>query len=223
MNSLRVFSIYVLGAMALALGASAALAAPITSIPGGTVIPFPSVNQYFGAGPKTVAPGVTWTSTHDRSVYGFTQGSYGLATNGTWTGQPPLIGLNTRAQANSPQYMTISFDTPVSAVGAFLNYAPENGVPTILVRDSFGALLEAMPLLIATPGAQNGGEFWGFALDTAVISSFIMSDAFIVARNLTISRTYTAPSNPVPAPGALALLGLGLLGFGAIRRRSVPV
>ena len=39
-------------------------ASVVTSIPGGTVIPMPAVN-YFGGGPMTFGPSVTWSSTND--------------------------------------------------------------------------------------------------------------------------------------------------------------
>ena len=68
-------------------------ASVVTSIPGGIVLPFPAIN-YFGPGPQTVAPGVTWTSTNDGSnatpaVFGFdyTQppNLYSFGANGNWT------------------------------------------------------------------------------------------------------------------------------------------
>ena len=95
-------------AAALAAAAPAA-AAVITSLPGGTVLAMQEVN-YRGIGPQTVSPGVTWSSTSANSNFGFS-GWYGLSANGSWTGLPPYVGLNT-----SSGTMTFAFDIPVAAV-----------------------------------------------------------------------------------------------------------
>ena len=158
-------------AAAAALFASVAShAVPVTSLPGSTLYAFPNDN-YFGAGPKVVAPGITWTAESGNSVYGY-DGGYGFQTNGNWGAGLSMIGTNTGGTL-----MTLSFDTAVSGVGAFLNWsrfssgAPDGDLPIISIYDSANTLLESYTLTFSTGGGTNSGEFHGFLRGTADIAS----------------------------------------------------
>ena len=201
-----------LAATAAAALASAAPAAAvvITSLPGGTVLAMPQVNVS-GFGPQTLAPGVTWSSTNITSVFGFIL-NYALTTNGNWNGLPPYVGLNVRTGT-----MTFAFDTPVSAVGGFLNYAPAAGAPTIAVYDASNVLIESYILSISTPGGQNAGAFFGFMQDTPSIAYFTLSNGGVVMRDLTV---LAEPAQDTPEPASLALLAAALCGLGLTRRRG---
>jgi hypothetical protein len=198
-------------ASAVALMATTAQAAVITTLADGTPHAFNPVNL-FTAGP-VAENGFVFTSTTGNSVFGYT-GSYGLNTNGAWNGGVgSYIGLNTGSNAN--QFMTITFDSPVEAVLAFLNYAPGNGTPYIAAYDAANQLIESFNLSFSTPGALNAGTEFGFAESSNIIKSIRFGNAFIVATDLVTS------SAAVPIPSTMLLMGLGLGALAFTRRRTI--
>jgi hypothetical protein len=199
-----------LSALAMAAPAQAAV---VTSISGGTTYNF-GTTSVFTAGPETVAPGITWSSTTGNSVYGYTS-SYGLNGNGFWDGVAfSYIGLNVPTGV-----MTIAFANPVTSVGSFLNYATGYGPATISVYDASHSLIESLDLSISTPGATDAGSFFGFAEGTADISYITYSNAYIVASNLVVNGV----ASSVPEPITLSLFGAGLAGAALMRRRRKQV
>jgi len=214
MKTLKIFSILAILALSVGLTANQAAATLITSLPEGSVITMPSVN-YFGQGPESMAPGVTWSSNNANpnslSVFGYS-GTYGFEPNGIWDGMT-MAGLNTTSGT-----MTFAFASPVNAVGGFMNYAPATGTPTIAVYDAGMNLLESATLSFSVSGA-NAGQFLGF-LENSNISFFTLTDAYIGITDLTV---WSEPGNgdhcnPVPEPSTFILLGAGLLGL-CIRSR----
>jgi PEP-CTERM motif len=197
-------------------------ASVVTSLPTGAVIPMPAVN-YFGPGPQTFGPGITWSSTNafngGGAVFGFTPGPcpflcYSFLGNGNWVGGlPPMAGLNDSTDFYGvTDTMTFAFPTPLYAVGGFLNYVPFSSNPTtIAVYDSSMNLIESYNLSFTTSGANDTGAFYGFQESTADISYFTLTDNFIGITDLTVV---------VPEPSSILLIGSGLLGvFGYGRRR----
>ena len=211
--------------MVLQAGASV-----VTSIPGGTVVPMPAVN-YFGPGPQTFGPGITWSSTNafdgGGSVFGFTPGlpcpynCYSFSANGNWTGGlAPMAGLNDSTDYyGNTDTMTFAFASPVGAVGGFLNYLPGSSNPDHrrgMGFDGTNLIEPAFALTFATGGGNDSGAFYGFRESTANISYFTLTDNFVGITNLT-----TGPPNAVPEPSSLLLIGTGLLGVIGYTRRHL--
>lgn len=191
---------------------TATSAAPVTSIAGGTAVTLP-VENYFGSGPKTVTPNITWSS-NNSSVYGY-NGGYGFGGNGYWTNNLIMVG------SNSPtDEMTFTFANPVAAFGGFFNFAPGFGSPaTISAYDATDTLLDTFVLTFTTNGGNDQGEFHGFRESTANISSFKMAGEYIGGANFVVGNAAEAAA--VPEPESLTLFGLGLLSFVAARRKLV--
>jgi hypothetical protein len=203
-------------AMVVALMLAQAGASVVTSLPGGTVIPMPGLN-YFGSGPQSFGPGITWSSTNafdqGGSVFGLT-GGYGFGANGSWTGAlGPMAGVNDSTDFyGDTDTMTFAFATPQYAVGGFLNYYPGSSNPTTIAvydsscdpRVSACTPIESFDLTFLTGGANDTGSFYGFKESTANISYFTLTDNYVGITNLT--------TGAVPEPNSLLLIGTGLLG-----------
>ncbi|MGF1446855.1 MAG: VPLPA-CTERM sorting domain-containing protein [Pikeienuella sp.] len=181
----------------------------------------------FTDGPEDASAGgvtVTWTSTSSRSVFSGFVDSFGLGGNGFWfaddDNRDGFVGINPETAS-----MTFSFETPVSGVGGFVNYAvfdngPVGNDPIIEIFDADGNSLETFNLFdeapILTPNQNNAGAFRGFIRPHADIVSFALSGSFILLDDLTFS---TESSAVVPLPGALPLMLAGLAGLGLVARR----
>lgn len=202
----------------LSLALFPATAAVITSFPGGWVVPMPVV-EYYGAGPQTFGPGITWSSTNATyqggAVFGYND-YYSFLANGIWnnTGQAiTMAGLNdSYTRWGVLDSMTFTFATPVSEVGGFINYAPDSLATTIAAYDAHGALIESYDLTFLTGGATNSGQFLGFQESAPIISRLVLSNGYVGLTDLTV---------PAPEPGTLfpAAAGVLLLAAGLIRRK----
>jgi hypothetical protein len=200
-------------ALLTALPAHATL---VTSLPDGTPVPMPMLAgpAAFGPGPHLFGPddAISWLSTADSSVFGYT-GGYGFGANGLWNGAlAPMAGLNAGTGS-----MTFAFETPVAGVAGFLNYSPGGADPSaIAIYDGSMTLLESFDLTFETPSmSTNSGEFLGFLRDSSEIKYFTLTDNFVGITSLTVQES---PSAAVPEPGTLLLVGAGAAGLLARRR-----
>lgn len=145
-------------------------------------------------------------------------GNFGLGANGSFdSGRVGFTGLN--AGTGSLIY---SFNTtPVSSVAGFINYSPNTGPNTVISAFNGATLLESYDIStlapISTPGATNDGAFRGITRATADITSFTVSNQFVVLDNLTFSRAEVVAA---PEPETWAMMGIGLLILGIATRRK---
>jgi len=204
-------------AMAICLMANPAAAVLVNSLPGGTVIPMPTL-EYFGPGPQVFGPGITWSSTNalnqGGSVFGFT-GGYGFSGNGFWDSNiGPMAGVNDSFDVyGNTDIMTFAFSTPVFGIGGFMNYVPNGSTPTVIaVYDSSLTLIESFNLTFLTGGGTNTGYFYGFLENSPIISYFTLTDNYIGITDLTVA--------PIPEPATMLLLGSGLIGLVGYGRKK---
>lgn len=208
-------------------------------------VPFPSQNMvdfsqytYTGKypyyppieGPQQVGPAgrsIIFTSNTSYSYLGGIHYSLEALPNGngfwegTATGGIRFAGVNDSTYYYSTSFVptiTFTFENPVAVIGAFMNYDRSLGDHLIITALGIsGNSLESWDLTtfanIVTPSLQNAGAFRGIAHSVADIFGFRVENGGGVLTDLRYS------DSPVPIPGAVWLLGSGLLGLVGLRRR----
>jgi len=140
----------------------------------------------------SIGENITVTGDPNTGLYTNYDG-WGLTGNGTWGGDMTYISANDAR----PGSLLFSFnDSPVSAVGGFMNQATGGSDLSITAYDSEMNVLETYNITeladIVTPGGFNDGAFRGIDRGVNDISFFEVRGYVPVLDDLTFSRTADA-------------------------------
>jgi hypothetical protein len=185
-----------------------------SSITSPTVIDFSAFGPgiTYTSGPVALGSGVTWSSSTPGSSIG--SGTYvllsGTSSNGIWDSN-----LHDVALGGFPGTMTFTFASPVSSVGAFMNYAPCAVCSDVVIgaydgSTSLGSFDINLLAPISTPGGVDQGAFRGISAGSPEITSFTVSNSGVILTDLTFGG---AAATSVPEPSTIVLLSIGLLGL----------
>lgn len=198
---------------------AASITAPSATF-SGSVITFNEYDGLVTAGTVDLGQGVTLSATAN-VVLG--QDAFDLGDNGLWTGyasSPDRDGhfLSTAFTAGSG-VVSFTLAAPARSVGAFVNQfqnvGQTNNSMLVVAYDQQGNVLESFSVSPNTAfDGYDEGLFVGFTRAQGDIYGFGLVNGSFVVDNVTVAAV------PEPASTALALVGLGVAGLAARRRRA---
>ncbi len=207
-NFKRLTLIWGLAIGAIALSLQPVGATPINGAATGLASPTVSIDFEEGA-----IPASTVVTTQFAGVtFGDGSNDFIMDTGGAGTGTQHIVGRFLQSANTVVAPGAIKFDKQVSAAGFNLRTNPDTTTFTAFLN---GVFVESFN---AATNLTTSSNFYGF---TGIIFDEIQFDMAIVGQqgfNLDNLEFVT-----VPAPSALFLIGAGLLGLGAMRRRRTAV
>ena len=174
--------------------------------------------NFYEVSPATIFGGRA-TITHDfMAVYG-PPSTFGLGTSGTAQVFDGVKGMGLdRSEEFGAGPAIIDFSTPVTEFGAYWGAATGDGgdlgdpaVVTVSFFDTGGGLIDTITFDYSHSDTGDGGLDWQGWSSTTAIGSIVYFGNFVVIDGMQ--------ANQVPAPSALALLGIA--GLAGRRRRRV--
>jgi len=186
------------------------------TLSGGNLTNFPPVAIFYGAG--QAYPG----------------GAFGEAVpaSNALTNSPDVVGGRAAyfvSDFAGPHTLsqTVALTAGTYQIG-FSYYAPANGFANA-GEATFAGIIAGLTLVNAAVSAGPATTWRAFqgvaniAADGNYLVEFVFNTNFNPSKDVVIDQVYIIAGNPpppgVPAPAALALFGIGLMGLGLLRRR----
>lgn len=162
-----------------------------------------SATNEAGITPGTIKPGVTYSTPLPGSGNFFN-----IDAGGGFSG-----GFLDTVTGNN-RVLTITFDNDIQYFGFDTNYLVGDGMT---MNVNFASESPHQTMIITNSSIP---EFFGFGSDAADISSITLNGGGAFSFAIDNFRFTAGSNNNVPEPASLALLGIGLAGIGAMRRKQ---